>query len=114
MKNWIKKFIGIKDFVVCQTCSMVYEADGGKFDNWCPEHRKPYMEQYELEQWAAGWARRKPEEARKTKAKDEIEQSKIQDAYSQALGNTLNQNAIAQKASQPGLYGLGDYYGKGL
>ena len=95
----IKKILGIKEYLTCPTCSMVYEPKGGPFDDWCPEHRKPYVAQYELEQWAMGWARRNPEEARKTRMIDDIESHKQGTSYSQHLGA-----AMAQSGSVGGLY----------
>lgn len=103
--KWFKKLLGIKEYLTCPTCSMVYEPDGMPFDDWCPEHRKPHVAQYELEQWALWWAKRDPEEARKIKAAYDAEMVKTRTAYAQELGKALNADLAKQQASHYG--GLG-------
>ena len=98
MITWLKKKLGIKQYLTCPTCSMVYEPDGAPFDDWCPEHRKPHIELYELEQWAKRWARNHPEEAKKIKAAEEADIQKMQSAYAQELGGALNSDWFQRQA----------------
>jgi hypothetical protein len=98
MKKYLKRLFGIKDYLVCPTCKMVYEPDGQPFDDWCPEHRKPYQEQHALEEWAKGWARRNPEDAKKARTLDQLEMRKSQNQFvqnmAQAQADALQRNQM--------------------
>ena len=114
MIKWLKRKLGI-NYKTCLTCGLLFEPDSREeamFNCWCPEHRKPFLEQRVLERWAVDWAARKPEEARKAKTLDDMETAKSKVQYNQHLAGIMQSAAQEQaNAMSKRGYGLGDLGG---
>ena len=88
MIAYLKRKLGIKDYKACATCGLLFEPDPREeamFNAWCPEHRKPFLEQRALEKWAVDWAARRPDHARQIKTLDDMEETKANQAGLQHL-----------------------------
>lgn len=116
--KWLKKLLGIKDYRACSVCGVVYDPERSAFPDYCPEHRKPYIERYELQQWARRWVDANPEKANELRQKEE-EQEKERGRKQSALYNQMlaGQQAaygqqVAAQAMQNNL-GLGSDTGLG-
>ena len=88
MIAYLKRKLGIKDYKVCMICGLLFEPDPREeatFNIWCPEHRKPFLEQRALERWAVNWAARKPNYAKEIKTADDVETNKTKEVFYQNL-----------------------------
>ena len=88
MIKYLKRKLGIKDYKACATCGLLFEPEPREealFNTWCPEHRKPFLEQRALEKWAVDWAARRPDEAQKVRTLDEMERTGANQAGLQHL-----------------------------
>src|SRR3990167_8981118 len=88
MIKYLKRKLGIKDYKACATCGLLFEPEPREealFNTWCPEHRKPFLEQRALEKWAVDWAARSPEHARQIKRLDESDSLKKSEASQAGL-----------------------------
>ena len=95
MIKYLKRKLGrihhIKAYKACATCGLLFEPEPREeamFNVWCPEHRKPFLEQRALERWAMDWAARKPTHAKEIKTADDMETNK-----------TFNQNLAGMQAA---------------
>ena len=101
MIKYLKRKLGIKDYKVCATCGLLFEPEPREeaiFNVWCPEHRKPFLEQRALERWAVDWAARRPDEAQKVRTLDEMERTGANQAGLQHLAAA--QTAILRAAKE--------------
>src|SRR3990167_3401511 len=103
MIEYIKRKLGIKDYKACATCGLLFEPEPREealFNTWCPEHRKPFLEQRALEKWAVDWAARKPTHAKEIKMADDVETNKKKELLNQNLAGMAAQN-LAGLAGMP-------------
>src|SRR3990167_8950050 len=104
MIKYLKRKLGIKDYKACATCGLLFEPkprEEATFNIWCPEHRKPFLEQRALERWAVDWAARRPIHAKEIKMADDVETNKTRESsYQKLVGNVAEMQAASRQAQQ--------------